>query len=121
MTETQLLKFINEARKRGFSDRQIKIALVHNSWPEKIIEKAFDSLNPKFKSKNQVSIFISDDILAELEKRAKRNMFNLGEQIEDILRRSCSRKTSSSKPEKIDDLFISYFSRRNIGKPVKKS
>jgi len=110
-----LLKFINDARKRGFSDRQIKTALVNNSWPEKNVEKAFDILNPKFKSKNQFSIFLSDDILTELEKRAKKNLFNIEEQIEDILRRSCSRKKATKNTEKIDDLFISYFSRRKRG------
>jgi hypothetical protein len=116
--DKRLINFITEARKRGFSDKQIKTALVNNNWPEKIVEKTFDNLNPKFKSKNQVSIFLSDDILSELEKRAKKNMFNIGEQIEDILRRSCVKKTATTDKD-VDDLLIRCFSRKNAGKSKK--
>ena len=118
--EKQLFNFIKEARKRGFSDRQIKIALAEKNYPEKIFEKAFDSFNPKFNSKNQVSIFLSDDILKELEKRAKKNMFNLEEQIEDVLRRSCARRTKNiSQSDKIDDFLLSCFSRSPRGRKRK--
>jgi len=115
--EKDLLNFITEARKRGFSDLQIKKLLINNNWNEKTVDNAFQSFNPKFKlAKNQLCIFLSDDVLSELEKRAKKNMMNLQEQIEDILRRSCARKTTSASNEKLDDMFISYFSRRNRGR-----
>ena len=76
------------------------------------IQDAILELHPRPKLKNQVCIFLSDDILVDLEKRAKKNKFNLQEQIEDILRRSCVNKSTTTKPEKnIDDLLITCFSR----------
>lgn len=116
-TEKELVNFITEARKRGFSDFQIRKALVESNWPERFVEKAFQSFSPKFKlAKNQLCIFLSGNVLAELEKRAKKNMMNVEEQIEDILRRSCARKSISSPQEKIDDLLISCFSRSRKGR-----
>jgi DNA-binding transcriptional MerR regulator len=103
--------FILEARKRGFSDFQIRRALEEKNYPQKIIESSFESLQPKFKIKNQVCIFLSNEILSSLEKRAKKNMLTLSEQIEDILRRSSIRKKSSTQQEKIDDLLVACFSR----------
>ncbi len=117
MTNNQLVGFITEARKRGFSDFQIRKALIDNKWPEKTIDSAFQSFNPKQKlAKNQVCIFLSSEVLNELEKRAKKNLMNLEEQIEDILRRSCARKSTSIQQEKIDDLLVSCFSRSNKGR-----
>ena len=95
----------------------IRKALVNHGWPQKIVNETFQSFNPKQKlAKNQVCIFLSDEILNELEKRAKKNLFNLEEQIEDILRRSCARKNKSIKQEKIDDFLVSCFSRSNKGR-----
>lgn len=120
MTNKELINFIIEARKRGFSDIGIKNALIKNNWPEEIIQKAFDEITKENlknqKIKNQVCIFLSDDILRVLEKRAKKNLMNLEEQIQDILRRSCIRKKSSSQNEKIDDFLVSCFSRSNKGR-----
>jgi hypothetical protein len=117
MIDKQLIEFITEARKRGFSDFQIKRALISNKWPVKIVEDAFQSLNPKVRlAKNQVYIFLSDEVLTVLEKRAKKNLMNLQEQIEDILRRSCVRKKAVVPPEKIDDLLVACFSRSQRGK-----
>ena len=49
-----------------------------------------------------------------IEKRAKRNMLTLPEQIEDILRRSClNQKNKTNLPiDKIDDLIVGIISRR---------
>ena len=121
MIHKQLTDFINEARKRGFSDAQIKHALIEKSWPIEKIDKAFESLTPKFKSKNQVAIFLSDDLLNIIEKRAKKNLQTLPEQIEEILRRSCVTYKGGKKlnQEKLDDTLVGLFSRRNTGRKGK--
>jgi Txe/YoeB family toxin of Txe-Axe toxin-antitoxin module len=52
-------------------------------------------------------------MLKIIDKRAKKNMLTISEQIDDILRRSCiNAKTTTSKPEKLDDTLISLFSRK---------
>lgn len=114
----QLIDFIIEARKRGFSDNRIKEALLDKGWPIIKIDKAFGSLNPKFKSKNQVCIFLSDDLLKTLERRAKKNMQTISEQIEDIIRKSCVsfKGGTSTSNEKLDDKLVGIFSRKNTGR-----
>lgn len=111
-----ITNFIIEARQRGFSDMQIRRALEEKNYPENLVEKSFESLRPKFKIKNQVCIFLSNEVLVELNKRAKKNMLTLPEQIEDILRRSCTRKKASNQQDKIDDLLLTCFSRANRGR-----
>lgn len=108
----KLKDFITESRKRGFSDLQIRNSLTNYGWPLNLVEKAFVSLNPKFKFKNQVCIFLGDELLSKLEKRANKNMFTISEQIEDILRRSCISKKKTPAEEKLDDRLVSLFSRR---------
>ncbi len=117
---SELLKFITEARKKGYSDVQIKNSLIKNNWPENTVSKAFNSLNPKFKIKNQVCVFLSDEILSTLEKRSKKNLLMLHEQIEDILRRSSIRKNTTLPQEKIDDFLVSVFSRSQMGRKRNK-
>jgi len=116
---TKLSEFIIEARKRGFSDIQIRKSLKENGWPAGIVNSTFKKLQPKFKIKNQVCVFLSDEILKVLQKRAKKNMFTLSEQIEDILRRSSIRKSKSKNTEKIDDLLLKIFSRSSRGRKKK--
>ncbi len=112
-----LVKFIKEARGRGYDDYQIKEPLLNHGWPLEEIEKAFSSLAPKYKFKNKVCIFLDNEILKILEKRAGKNMFTLPEQIEDILRRSCiSAKRIGKEEEKLDDLLVGLFSRKRYGK-----
>ena len=66
-------------------------------------------------------MFLDSDLLALLEKRAKKNMFTLSEQIEDILRRSClSLKKGSYKAEKLDDSLVAIFSRERRGRKKRK-
>ncbi len=110
---SSLVKFIKEARKRGFDDYQIKTPLLQHGWPLEEIEKAFSHLKPAYKFKNKVCIFLDSKILKILEKRAKRNMFTISEQIEDILRRSVvSSRNMKKQEEKLDDMLVSLFSRK---------
>ncbi len=121
-TQEQLFDFIVEARRRGFNDRQIKKLLIQYKWPKKVVDDAFIKLHPRFKFKNQVCIFLSNDILLLLEKRAKKNMMTLSELIEDILRKSTIRtKTgTSSISSKVDDTLVSIFSREKRGTKNKR-
>lgn len=110
---SELTKFIKEARSKGYDDLQIKEILMKHSWPIEEIEKAFSSFKPKYKFKNKVCIFLDTDLLKIIEKRAKKSMFTIPEQIEDILRRSCVRtKSMKAQSEKLDDMLITLFSRK---------
>jgi hypothetical protein len=122
----KLLNFINECRKRDFDDYQIKQALTSKGWPEDIVNDAFQILHEKSKKekvdkyKNKVTIYLDNEILKNLEKRAKKNILNLHEQIEDILRRSVlSCKKGYPQPIKVDDKFIEIFSRERRGRKKK--
>ena len=91
--------------------------MLKHGWPIDEIEQAFHSLKPSYRFKNKISIFLDSDILKIIEKRAKKNMLTIPEQIEDILRRSCIRaRTLKQETEKLDDMFISLFSRKRYGK-----
>lgn len=121
MTRTkELVNFIKEARRRGFGDLEIKKSLLDHHWPLKEVEKAFSFLVPKSVTKNQITLFLNDDIIKILQKRAKKNLFTVSEQIEDILRRSTinQRKKTLSEP-KIDDFLVSIFSRKRRAKKKK--
>ena len=126
MPDTKLIEFITEARKRGFGDITIKDALIRHGWPVAEVEKAFASLvkkPEKYKFKNQVILFLDTELLEILEKRAKKNMFTLPEQIEDILRRSClnqKKKKTASYDEKLDDTLVGIFSRKRTGRKGKR-
>ena len=121
MPEQKLIDFITESRKRGFPDLIIKEALLDKGWDIKKIDSAFETLNPKFKSKNQISIFLSDDLLKMLDRRAKKNMQTISEQIEDILRKSCVqyKNGTSTSNEKLDDRLVGIFSRKRSGRKGK--
>ena len=120
MTANQeLVKFIKEARKRGFDDWQIREPLLKKGWPFEEIEKAFVFLKPKsnYEYKNKLNVYLDSEILKKLEKRADKNMLTLHEQIEDILRRSClSAGKQTFKEEKLDDKLVAIFSRRKSGR-----
>lgn len=122
----QLIAFIKEARKRGFDDLHIKAPLLKKGWPLHMIDLAFASLNSynakKTRLKNQVVIFLDDELLAMIEKRAKKNMMTLPEQIEDILRRSSiNLKKKPGYDDKNDDKLLNIFSRRKHSKKNKKN
>jgi chorismate mutase len=117
--EEKLKEFILEARTRGFDDVQIKEHLYKNNWPKSVIEKTFSKIsdNPKFKYDNRINIYLDNELLKIIEKRAKKNFFTVPEQIQDILRRSCiMQKTQTTQEEKIDDLLVSIFSRKKTKK-----
>ncbi len=112
MTNQQLLTFIKEAKHRGYDTYQIRTALLHEGWSEDEVDHAFETLEPR--GKNRISIYLDDKILAVIEKRAKRNLLTLPEQVEDIVRRSAvNAKHTTIKPEKLDDLLVSIFSRKS--------
>lgn len=117
MANKKVVDFIKESRKRGFGDIDIKKALVNYGWPLPEVEIAFNYLVPKYANKNQVTLFLSDELMAILEKRSKKNMFTMSEQIEDILRRSTINQTKKKSPydAKLDDALVSIFSRRRTG------
>lgn len=112
MANKDLVRFIRTARKRGFDDYQIREPLLKKGWPFDEIEMAFKSLKPKYKYKNKISIYLDSEVLRKLERRAKRNLFTIPEQIEDILRRSVLNAKKSNKEEKLDDRLVSLFSRK---------
>ena len=122
MPNKQLVEFIKEARKRGFDDYQIRKSLLDKGWPLNEVESAFAHITPKIriKSKNKVTIYLDNEVLKVLERRARKNLMTLSEMIEDILRRSAisSGKIKKSE-EKLDDMLITLFSRRNTGKKKK--
>ena len=112
-----LVKFIKTARSRGFDDYEIRAPLLKEGWPISEIEIAFNSLKRTKREhinfKNKVTIYLNNDLLKLIEKRAKKNMLTLPEQIEDILRRSTlSLKKGKITGEKLDDLLVSLFSRQ---------
>ncbi len=110
--DAKLIKFIIEARKRGFSDKEIKTPLLEKGWLEKDIEKGFSSL--KEENIIPIEIDLPESIVKIVQKRAKKNLLSLEEQIIDIIRRSAVNAKNKKLPsaEKIDDLLVSIFSRR---------
>ena len=118
--QSVLKKFIKASRKKGYSDWEIKKIILNKGYPNQEIEKAFISLEPKKKYKNQICLFLGSDVINTLEKRAKKNMLNINEQIEDILRRSCLNiKKGYPKAINCDDKLIEIFSRQKRGGKIK--
>jgi len=69
----------------------------------------------------RISIQLDDEEVKILEKRAKKNLMTLREQVEDIIRRSCvSSKTGTTSSFKPDDKLIEMFSRERRGRKPKK-
>jgi hypothetical protein len=66
----------------------------------------------------KLSITLDDDEKKILEKRAKKNLLSLREQVEDIIRRSCINTTKSSSYKKVnpDDRLVHIFSREVRGR-----
>lgn len=68
-----------------------------------------------------ITISIDEEVKKIISKRAKKNMFTLREQIEDILRKSAVRtKAGTSKATKVDDKLVAAFSRDKRGRKKKK-
>ena len=134
---SELIKFITEARARGYEDYQIRLPLLDNGWPLKDVEHAFydiklaeqKKLKKKEKTKsnktvyvykNSMTIHLDSEIDKQIAKRAKKNMLTSEEQVEDIIRRSCvNTKKSAEVTDKVDDLFLKLFSRKTSGRTKK--
>jgi hypothetical protein len=109
----ELIAFIKEARARGFDDYEIRKPLLDKGWEFHEVERAFNSLKEPIKFKNKISVYIDNDVLKVIEKRAKKNMLSVSEQIEDIVRRSAVKsKQSRVTNEKLDDMLVALFSRK---------
>ena len=68
-----------------------------------------------------ITITIDDDVKKVVEKRAKKNLMSLREQIEDIVRRSAvSTKSGTKTTIKTDDKLVGIFSRQKSGRKRKK-
>ena len=130
---TDLINFIKEVRRRGYSDEEITRPLIEKGWTSEEINSAIAELNnesnktpeekerEKKSGKEKVEIYLDKEVHELIRKRAKRNMLSLPEQIEDIVRRSCisAKLKKSVGNEKLDDLLVGIFSRRRTG-PKKK-
>ena len=70
----------------------------------------------------KITINLSESEANILKKRAKKNIFTLREQIEDIIRRSCANYKWGSKYSRVktDDRLIQIFSREFRGRKSKK-
>jgi len=112
MANPDLIRFILEAQKRGFNDNKIREALLSNRWPTNEINSAFQSLRKQHPFKESVTIWLDSEIIKRLEKRAKKNLLNVNEQVEDIVRRSIANQKPSAKKEKLDDMLVGLFSRK---------
>jgi hypothetical protein len=125
--DKRLIKYIKNARKAGYDDSQLKEILLKNGWAPWIIDEALltvkisKSSGPKYSSiKNPITVYLDIEVMEAIEKRAKKNMFTLQDQIEDILRRSCVQSKKIKQDEdKLDDMFVRLFSRKNTGRPKK--
>ncbi len=111
MANPDLIRFILEARKRGFTDIKITESLLSNGWPMHEIHLGYEVLRDHHFKKG-ITIWLDKDIINLLEKRAKRNMLTLPEQIEDIVRRSMVNNKPTQNKEKLDDMLIGLFSRK---------
>jgi len=69
----------------------------------------------------RVTIELDKEVFDTIKKRAKKNLFTLKEQIEDILRKSAVRTKSPKKrrPLKVDDSMAGIFSRQKSGRRKK--
>ena len=111
--DKDLLRFVKEAKKRGFSDEEIKNPLLKQGWALEEVEKAFIELGIFSEEKISITISISKSAYNIIEKRAKKNLFSIEKQIEDIIRRSAvTGKLKTQNYDNIDDLLVSIFSRR---------
>jgi len=67
-----------------------------------------------------ITISVDEPVKKVLEKRAKRNLMSLREQVEDIIRRSAANyKSGIGTTTKIDDKLVEIFSRHKKGRKKK--
>jgi len=70
----------------------------------------------------KLTIYLDDEEVKILEKRAKKNLFTLKEQVEDIIRKSAVHTKTGTKTTsiKVDDRLVAVFSRQKTGPKKKK-
>lgn len=112
MADKILVRFIKQARKRGYDDYEIREPLLKKGWDVSDIDSAFAILKPKYEFKNKLTIYLDSEILKAIEKRAKKNIFTVAEQVEDIIRRSVISAKPATAKEKLDDMLVGLFSRK---------
>ncbi|HNZ52335.1 MAG: hypothetical protein BWY36_00657 [Candidatus Diapherotrites archaeon ADurb.Bin253] len=114
--ETILTKEID-----GENENAIKKEIEEHHKLNKEIRKLALNAERKLNKSDSVMIFLDKNLREALEKRAKKNMLTLPEQIEDILRRSTlNQKLKRTPPEeKLDDRLVGLFSRKNTGPKAK--
>ena len=113
MANPDLVRFILEAQKRGFNNEKIKEALLSNKWPVDKINSAFQAIRKPHHFKESLTIWLDSEVIKLLEKRAKKNMLTIPEQVEDIIRRSVINIKQSQTKEKLDDMLVGLFSRKS--------
>ncbi|MBM3231810.1 3-dehydroquinate synthase [Candidatus Pacearchaeota archaeon] len=111
MANPDLIKFILEARKRGFTDIKITESPLSNGWSMHEIHSGYEALR-QHHFKKGITIWLDKEIIDLLEKRAKRNLMTLPEQIEEIVRRSIASQRPTQQKEKLDDMLVGLFSRK---------
>ena len=68
----------------------------------------------------KISIDLNEDEIKILQKRAKKNLLTLREQVEDIIRRSCVMSQGNRQRKvKVDDTLVDIFSRERRGRQRK--
>jgi hypothetical protein len=112
MANPDLVRFILEAKRRGFSDKKIQESLLSNKWPKNEINRGFEAVKEEVHSKGSITIWLDKEVMKLLEKRARKNMLTIPEQVEDIIRRSIANQKTTTKKEKLDDMLVGLFSRK---------
>jgi hypothetical protein len=69
----------------------------------------------------KLTIDLDDNEVKILRKRAKKNLLDLREQVEDIVRRSCINAGINTSNRKTDDDLVNIFSREARKKRKKKN
>ena len=64
-------------------------------------------------SKGAISVEIDSEAKKILEKRAKKEFMTVRELVSDIIRRSCLSYKGETAEDKVDDKFLTYFSRKS--------
>jgi hypothetical protein len=67
----------------------------------------------------KITISLDNEEVKILNKRAKKNLFTLHEQVEDIIRRSCIASSKGTYQPKLDDKLVEIFSRQRSGRKKK--
>lgn len=64
-------------------------------------------------TKKHITVYLDTETKKALEKRAKSELMSLDEMVSDILRRSVlSYKGPKGSHDKLDDTFLTYFTRK---------